>query len=210
MLVQPPYDSPLLVPRFYFPGQGCTHRNSVSGESLKSFDAVIQLSDIPFVRVRDIDLSVSISSATYRQIVAQTQGEIENMILPVVELNLASGKLNIADRAIELSSLETAVMAGVLSLSKKGIPLHSWGLIEEPLRDLHERSVVPDNAVWWHDFQERAFPDMKEDIRKSVSRIRSKIEAAEVKRAVVASLLPRLRERVEPYPAEKLHINEGM
>ena len=208
VLVQPPYDSPLLEPRFYFPGQGCIHKNSVSGKSLKSSDAVVQLADIPFVRVRDLDLSASLSSATYKQMVARTQGSIEEVVLPVVKLNLISGELHVADKEIELSSLETAVMTAVLSLVKDGMPLRSWGLLERPLRDLHEQSTVPCNAVWWHDFQERAFPDMKEDVRKSVSRIRNKLVNAGVNRAVVSRLLPRLRERVDAYPVDKLQINE--
>jgi CRISPR-associated protein (TIGR02584 family) len=56
VLVNPPFDSPLLSPRFYYPGQKNSHL-TVEGTTVYSRNAEINLCKIPFVRLRELFIS---------------------------------------------------------------------------------------------------------------------------------------------------------
>ncbi|MDD3702666.1 MAG: CRISPR-associated ring nuclease Csm6 [Victivallaceae bacterium] len=51
ILVNPPFDDPSLIPKFYFPASGQTHKTR-DGQILESSQAELELSEIPFVRCR--------------------------------------------------------------------------------------------------------------------------------------------------------------
>jgi CRISPR-associated protein (TIGR02584 family) len=52
VLVQPPYDSPRLQPKFYFPESAAIHLNG--DEEVRGDDSDVRLHDIPFVRCRSL------------------------------------------------------------------------------------------------------------------------------------------------------------
>lgn len=204
VLVQPPYDSSILEPQFYFPSEKTTHKHRGISKVFKSSDAIIQLAYIPFVRVRDIDWTAETIPSTYGQMVMRTQDVLEDIVFPIVKLDFASGAFLVNEINIELSSSEFAVIYAIVTCLQRGVQLRHWDMLEETLRDLYGSSNVPEKQVWLHDFIGKGFPDMKEDIRKIVARIRRKLGNSGVMPNIIEHLVPNIRKNRGQYPADKI------
>ncbi len=204
ILVQPPYDSPLLVPSFYYPMPNILHKNKNDGKTVRSIDAEITLAYIPFVRVRDIDWSPETAPLNYGQMVARTQQGLSKVVLPEITLFFTDAIMLVADIETKLSSVEFAVIYALCNSIKDGVVINHWGILEDELQALYAEIEVPADARWLSDFQKGNFPDMKEDMRKIISRVRKKLSVNGVEPVVIEELLPNIRKNKILYPAEKI------
>ncbi len=207
VLVNSPYDNPALTPPFFFPQPDLCHRLSDTSESIRSEDARIVLVDIPFVSMRSVAQPWHDTPATYRDMVACTQHALTQDRCPNVRLDATHGILCIGETSVLcLTPLEFAILLAILQQIVTGTPPRAWDDLAPRLLALHTTTGLPPEAVWWHDFQANPLPDIKEDVRKSVSRIRDKLRAAGIDAWIVNRLLPKLRARTAPYPADCITI----
>ncbi len=210
VLVAPPYDGALLEPPFFYPCEHATHRLRTDPATVYSGDADVTLVDIPFVRMRRAPQPWIETPATYEDMVAMTQESLAATAWPEVVLDSVRGALAIGSAAVTvLTPVEYAVLLAILELTAAGAAPRSWDSLEDRLRELRGRTGVPAQSVWLHDFQAAAPLDIKEDVRKSVSRIRAKLRAVGIASRVVARLLPSLHAPGEAYPRDRIRIEGG-
>lgn len=160
--------------------------------------------------MREIDWKWPDGPATYKQMVERTQGKLEDVTLPIVYINLISGTLKTNDINIELTFTEFAIILAIMLVYKNELMIKSWQDIETPLKELHKKENIPEHSQWWHNFQKHEFPDIKEDIRKHVSRMRKKLIKAGVNKHIADILLPNIRQNKRKYPANKIKINKDI
>ena len=204
VLVNPPYDSFALQPRFMFPLKGKTHRLPHDSGVYATKDAVIQLADIPFVRLLQFHGVQSRLNGGYRAVVAKTQRAIPDIDLPEVVVDATRGILTVGDTEVDLKDLDLAVCISIAECHLAGCLIASWQDIEPRLRRLYSKDYPSGDCL--HGFREHAFPDMKDDIRKAASRLRTKLTHHGVSPDVSARLLPNIRRKVTAYPHDKIKI----
>ena len=203
VLVNPPYDSFDLVPRFYFPGLAESHCLGV--ENYPADAAQISLADVPFVRFRKRRLLPE-DVPSYTELVARTQRDIDSSDLPSVILDMIAGRVCVGGKMCDLNGMELAVMYGLLKCRLTGKRLDGWHVLEPVLRAVHTHRPVSPQAIVWHDYQSGKLPDIKEDVRKIVSRLRRRLLDAGIDEVIVRRLVPNLRQHLNPYPLEKIEI----
>ncbi len=196
VLVNAPFDTPL-DPPFLFPEAKVKHRGA-DGRSHASSRALIELIDVPFVRMRGwYEGAFRATPPGYAALVAGVQQEAPPpMIAPQLSLDHDRTRLLI-DRAdyIALSAPETAV----LSLYFRGVTNHST--ITEELLRFKGRKLSQQAVPWWHDFQasERYYDDSGallshleaiSTTRRLLSGLRAKLRRHPVTAPFVAQLLP--------------------
>ena len=106
----------------------------------------------------------------------------------------------------DLNGMELAVMYGLLKCRLTGKRLDGWHVLEPVLRAVHTHRPVSPQAIVWHDYQSGKLPDIKEDVRKIVSRLRRRLLDAGIDEVIVRRLVPNLRQHVNPYPLGKIKI----
>jgi len=209
VLVSRPYDDPRLTPPFLFPEPAVVH--SVPGAETEhpSEQAVIELIEVPFVRVRGwYERDHHSSPPSYMSLVRQVQQSAPPPAnYPVVSLGTMTGALKIGSLVINLSATEFAVASALLRRSASGKPMKSWSDLEPDIMELRHRTNVPPKMRWLHDFQESDF-DFDEDMRKLGERIRRRIRGAGGDKSLARSVIPHIKGRIELYPGSKIRIEE--
>jgi len=208
VLVSPPYDSRDLFPPFLFPNPRTLHRLQGRSEVFPASAAHVELTDIPFVRVRGWHQKIhGRAPSSYMSLVRLVQGlSPEIHYYPQIILDMRMGQLQIDGRQVPLSSGEFALCAVLLRRASSGRPVSSWAAIERDILDLRQMTNIPPETAWLHDFCERGF-DLKEDARKLASSLRKKIAPFLPDSSLVERLVPSIRsKKVEPYPEEKIRI----
>lgn len=208
VLVSAPYDSRDLSPLFLFPNPRTLHQLQGRSEIFPSSAAHLELTDIPFVRVRGWYQKIHGGTpSSYMSLVRLVQGlSPEIKYYPQIVLDMRMGQLRVDGRQVVLSSGEFTLFAVLLRRASKGQPVSSWAAIERDILDLQQTANVPREAAWLHDFCERRF-DLKEDARKLASSLRKKIAPFLPDSSLVERLVPSIRsKKVEPYPKVRVRI----
>jgi len=113
VLVDPPFDSPRLDPLFFFPEKNQSHRLPECADVYHSAVARLELTDIPFVRVRGwYEQEYRKTSPSYMSMVRMVQElapDPETYPLITVDLNL--GRVYVDDRDVGLSASEFALFS---------------------------------------------------------------------------------------------------
>ena len=189
-----------------------SHKNKIflfPSDSQEVKEAAIQLSDIPFVRVRGwYQKEFSRVPLSYMQLVNQVQGIAPMPInYPDVKLNAHKGTLAIGGEFVALSPSEFTLVYLLFKRIKFDHLPTSWYDLEPDFSQLLARNI-PTKVNWFHTFKESGTVD-SEDFRKWASSARSKLRQTFSEPRLAAMLLPSMKQRGKHiYPAEKLHIRE--
>jgi len=213
VLVSSPYDTKL-SPNFFYPEQNAIH-HSLNGKEIASANAQINLIDIPFVRMRGWNINNFVKNGTsYMSLVEQFCGIAPPaVVFPEVYINMQKGIISVHGINIPASSKEFAVFIVFIAdrLNPTGQLLPQKILADKLL----QLSGAPDDAVWFHDFQEKIalldycenederVKEVGDTIRKSLSSMRSKLKKAGVRANIIHELLPVGQHSIYNYPAEK-------
>ena len=171
--------------------------------------AEIQLSDIPFVRVRGwYEAAFNTIPPSYMQLVNQVQGIAPKPAnYPTVTLRLDKGTLEIGDQFVSLSPAEFTLVYLMLNRIKADVLPRSWYDLEPDLSELLSQNI-PTSVSWFHTFKDAGTPD-PEDFRKWASSARSKLRKVFTDPALADMLLPSMKQRgSHAYPAEKIVLRE--
>ena len=103
-----------------------------------------------------------------------------------------------------LGALETAVMHAMFTLARQDGRINGWDDLDGPLQGLRAADRHGAGGGWMYDFRMRKNFDTKEDVRKIVSRLRTKVSAAGVQASVIERLLPRPAAGQPMYPSHRL------
>lgn len=209
VLINSPYDSPKLQPPFLFPEKGLKHRDPSSDKLVPSPSAEIELTEIPFVRMRGwYEREYRKAPASFMAMVRRFQDLApEAANYPELVIDMPKGRVVIGDRVLALSPSEMAILCVIAERWKAGIPLSTWADLDVALKTLHDLTDVDSRVVWLHDFVAKPAPDPKEDTRKFASSLRTKIRAALPVASLAEALVPILKGTpVETYPAKRIRI----
>jgi len=212
VLVNPPYDTPL-TPPFLFPCKRVKHVDR-DGKAYSSVDAVIELADVPFVRMLGwYREKFDHQPPNYSALVASVQKQVPK-VYPVITLDMQTGRLFADEEEIFLSVMEFPV----LYLFVRGTS--DIGEIADRIVSL-QNDVKSDFSIrWFDDFQERerlsckkcddmqdsekVRTDQKKVISKIINSLRNKLLKV-LSEYVVEELVPR-RGRPVAYPESKIRI----
>ncbi len=210
VLVNPPYDSPLLDPPFLFPAPDAVHR--LQGVHYRADAASLRLADIPFVRVRDwYRDKFSGTPPSYDMLVNRVQHALARGPAPQVEVDLSSSVFMVGEEPLSLSASEAAVFAALLRRRYRGLPdCSAWADLCEDIDKLKGFQDVPAGCRWLHDFQAAAPAVDKEMVRKTASSLRKKLESCLESSALANSLVPRMQggRPFMPYPEDRLRFTD--
>jgi len=107
VLVNPPYDGPL-EPPFLFPVKGLMHR-SRDNKKYSSVKALIELTDVPFVRMLGwYEDKFRSAPPRYSALVAGVQRQVPK-VYPVITLDMEAGRVFVVETAVELAPSEFMV-----------------------------------------------------------------------------------------------------
>lgn len=103
VLVSPPFES---HPEFYFPTNEGQILQDEQGRTLNAADAIINLVDIPFIRLRHIDINTAMpSSISFKESIEKLNKSFDRRLL----IKIASHKLQAGDIEIELQQIDFAI-----------------------------------------------------------------------------------------------------
>lgn len=171
--------------------------------------AGIQLSDIPFVRVRGwYEKEFKNVPPSYMQLVNKVQGIAPKPAnYPKAKIDATKGSLKIGSGFVPLSPSEFALVYLMLNRIKADTLPRSWYDLEPGFVELLARKV-PTSINWFHTFKDSGSPD-PEVFRKWASSARSKLRKVFPDPALADMLLPSMKQRGNHiYPAEKINVLE--
>ena len=134
ILVNPPFDDPALIPKFYFPIQGQIHTDR-EGETFYSATARLELSYLPFVHCRYlIENELKRLPGDYSRMVALANSNAETAgVMPELELDPANQRIRIGMIELKLPLQEFLLywMLAERCKSNKAFLLGKMELYEE-------------------------------------------------------------------------------
>ncbi len=166
--------------------------------------AGIQLSDIPFVRVRGwYEKEFNSVPPSYMQLVNKVQGIAPKPAnYPKVKLDATKGTLVVGSSPVHLSPSEFALVYLMLNRIKTNTLPLSWYDLEPDFSELLARKVST-TVNWFHTFKDSGTPD-PEDFRKWAASARSKLRKVFADPTLADMLLPSMKQRGgHVYPPEK-------
>jgi len=167
--------------------------------------AKIQLSDIPFVRVRGwYEKEFNHIPPSYMQLVNKVQGIAPSPSnYPEIKIDPIKGTFSVADDFISLSAAEFAITYLVLKRIKTQTLPKSWYDFEPDFSDLLTQKF-PLSTHWFHSVSEKEDPSV-DDFRKWASSARSKLRKKFSDPALADMVLPSMKQRgTHIYPSEKI------
>ena len=176
VMVNPPFDSPVLKPQFYFPGQTGNLHEAENGDILPEERAEIILHEIPFVRTRYLLAhKVKRLPEDFCDMVEMTNSRIStNLPAPEIIFRPELMRSEIAGRGIDFSPAEFALYWLFLLRRKNGLyPVRGQKALLEEFRafaDSTVSSIFPE--ILNHD---RFRSKNDEDMENLVSSISGKI-----------------------------------
>lgn len=174
--VSPPYDSPLLEPKFYFP-EDIDHKDQ-SGEIHNGLDADLSLSYIPFPCTRYLFENVHGKlPGNYTDLVLKTNKQLsKNLDMPEIHLDPQRIECYIGRKSVRLSPFEFALYWMLILHARRECPTIIGG--DKLYDEFHEfvkcisSEIMPE--IINHD---RFRSKNSEDLRKAISSIESKIKS---------------------------------
>ena len=122
VLTAPEFDGPM-EPPFFYPEKGVTYKNG-KGKSCKGSDDVIELFEVPFVRMGGLyKEKYKKNMPSYRGLVNQ----IQSSLVPDVEIDVWNGGVKVGDRSVRLGAAEFATLL-VLALKRNSdqAEIYKW------------------------------------------------------------------------------------
>lgn len=186
VLVNDPFESPGLAPRFYFPcSPPLLHRGSNregrGGIEARSDEARLTLADMPFVRLRSLfQRDFDSLPSRFTRLVEKVNEEGKPAARIPIKWDDASGNALVDGTSLKLAGSDHALMDFVVSRALQGngpimdraqapslLQQHcqEWKIRHAALRYLYM------GTLWWREFSE-------EEMRKSLSRLRGKLNRA--------------------------------
>jgi CRISPR-associated protein (TIGR02584 family) len=197
VLVNEPFDSPALKPRFYFPHQPASSheiRDQKTGavHRVKSSDARVTLVDVPYVRLRDLfPEQLGRFPGRFKVLVDMFSGRITEVTVPEVRLLPDRPAIEVNGTVVDLAAREYALYAYMLDRTKRKAPTNI--LQKDCLDEL--KAFLPKWAETFNlmGFQRTgadAWKDaIEDDLRKQFSSIRTKCKSAGLT-SHISNLLP--------------------
>ncbi|HSW38737.1 MAG TPA: CRISPR-associated ring nuclease Csm6 [Acidobacteriota bacterium] len=208
VLVSPPYDSPDLDPPFLFPSGNRVHVFPESRNRHPASKARIQLTDIPFVRVRGwYEKEYRQVPPSYMSLVRSVQGlSPDECDYPVVFIDMNTGRLSVGGTEVCLSHTEFAFFTILARRVQENRTFQTWADLEKDIRQLQSSAVMETSRGWQCEFGEKKI-DLKEDPRKLASSIRRKMASIVADRNILDGLIPSLKTGNRwLYPPSKIRI----
>ncbi len=211
VLVAPPYDSALLDPPFLFPEHKMQHTIIGSDQTIASVDARIELTDIPFVRVRTwYEKEHGHALPSYMSLVRMVKGLSPQLQdLPQVIVDTKHGFLSIGEVEVQLANVEFGFFYILARRLREKRFLASWTDLDEDILRLKASRDSSLYGAWFHDFVEKKY-ESKEDPRKLASSIRKKIGLQIRNKQIADLLIPSLKAgNRELYPSNRINFKKS-
>ena len=195
ILVNPPFDDPRLVPKFYWPPAVDTTYQLPDGSAFKSAAAQLSFCEIPFVCMRNLfKEKLSRLPGSYNDTVVLANNTIGQLKLPDLVFNPNKQECLVGETAILLSPIEYLLYWLLAQRRKRGEEeLNSTRLLEE-ITDLLEK-VDRKQIPWLRNCED-----------KLEERLAAKT-ADEYLRKVIYSLADKIRKAYPLHPAPLLPSN---
>jgi CRISPR-associated protein (TIGR02584 family) len=199
VLVSEPYDSFGLKPRFYFPEQPI-QKLDLDGRSIKADQARIDLGDIPFVPLRNLfDRENITRPSTFTGLVERCREEVKTVASRNVSLKLWCKRTEIEVNGVKLhpSKYQHLLMLFLAATDAETVTargqITKYSAAIEPLAAFSEKIYAQRNPRDFSDWRgeaklSRDFGD--QDLRRLLSDLRSKLQAAGSEAAALIPLLP--------------------
>ena len=202
VLVNPPFDSPWLRPKFYFPIRSSI-RHELKDQSGKTVEIVssakarIELAEVPFVPLAKLfERDLKQAAGGYAGLVARLRGRVEEGQLPLLRITPAQRMVQAGERRIHLNAQEFAMFEVVAQRRLRGeSDVQGWKYFADLLKPSGAwRAEQLDDAEEW------------EHLRKLANSIRRKLKQALSDSSMADRLaLTRQRGRIEiEWPREKI------
>ena len=208
VLVNPPFDSPQLEPLFLFPESGIRHALPQQELTYDSQNARIELTDLPFVRVRGWhEQRYRKTMPSYMTMVRQIQGRAPDVdTYPRIEVDLSRGHVLVGEKDAGVSSSELALFSVLLRRMEHGVEIRTWNDIALEMENLYRSADASLQKAWLQDFHEKRF-DLKEDARKLASSLRRKMAVLLPDPSMAEKLVPSPKTcSIGGYPLSRIHI----
>lgn len=200
ILINDPFESRGLTPRFYFPpATPVTHTgrdregNSVS---VSSEEAHVQLGKIPFVALRNLFERDLKKKQSYSRLVQECQRTANEHAKKNVRMAIRRSRreIRVNDHPVTLSSLQHLLLLFLAENAIAGTPApDKFANALEPLADFAEQLRKSCDHTDGNDIRDEArLPDDFDDqrLRKVLDELKSKLRSAGTQAAALISLLP--------------------
>jgi CRISPR-associated protein (TIGR02584 family) len=209
VLINPPYDSPTLIPKFYFPAQ-CQQELLSSDKNIHlASDAKINLADVPFVPMRYLfEKHLGHTPVGFSQLVANYTGNsLTVKYQPILSLDSTTASVHIDHQPLPLSLKEFGLIHFLASRTlnqSAPYPDYKSGHDDYCAHITQLRKSAP-LGNQHHPLHQLPTGD-SDDIRKIISKIKSKIQDLIPTPASLITALPQKGRLSLDYPSDKLQI----
>ncbi len=207
VIVSDPWSS---IPDFFFPGCPGTFKDPVTGKSVQSKDARLDLAEVPFVPLRYLfKRELEKSPGSYLQLMQQLRSRAINIADELsISVDTGSGELVINDKTIRLGPNEFLLYLFFAKRAKvRRKPVEALVSIEQDLASLKKANARPtDLGHWASRALEGAGFSAKEDLRKWIANIRKHFREAGFDPSEVERLVPHRGYLAIDVPAEHIEI----
>jgi CRISPR-associated protein (TIGR02584 family) len=180
VLVDEPFDSPSLQPRFFFPAQPEAHLRSPKGEVFDAKEAKISLADVPFVPLRNLfERDLTRRPGSFARLVQEASQKLPIAPPEKIVVHLDQPQITVEGLTIRFSPREHVLLVLLAEDCQRGRPAYpdhprAHAAYEKKATALREQ-VTDAFHDWRADIPKTT---TAEDIRKIISNIRSKLKRA--------------------------------
>jgi CRISPR-associated protein (TIGR02584 family) len=207
IIVSDPWSS---IPHFYFPGCPGTFKDPLTGKTVRSKDARLDLAEVPFVPLRYLfTRELERSPGSYLQLMQQLRSRAINIADELsVRLNTSSGELVVNGKTVRLGPNEFLLYLYFAKRAKgRGKPIDALVSVEHELANLKKANSRPtDLGHWASRALDSAGFNAKEDLRKWIASIRKHFRDAGFDPSEVDRLVPHRGYLAIDVPAEHIEI----
>jgi CRISPR-associated protein (TIGR02584 family) len=186
VLVNEPFDSPDLSPRFYFPKQPVQQLATPDGETVNAGNARIDLGDIPFVPLRNLfERDLVKKPCSFTELVDRCRRKVNEAACRNVQLTLWRGRKQIEVNGVRVStsSFQQVLMLFLAdpSTAAARAQVTKFQAALEPLRAYGNKLYSqrdPKNFADWRE-DSRLSPDFDDqNLRRSLNELKEKLRDA--------------------------------
>jgi CRISPR-associated protein (TIGR02584 family) len=196
-------------PDFMYPSCSGVFVDKLTGKSLSSDDATLQIVDVPFVPLRYLfERDLQRSAGSFVSLINQVRARTINVTDDLdVQLSTSTGGVLISGVALNLSPNEFLLYLFFARRAAEGLPpIAGYAVIGDDLEDLKEEFLTSDDFSHWSQRSLTSPLDPQEDLRKWASSIRVKMKKAEFEAFQIERLVPKNGHLAIELPKESISI----
>jgi CRISPR-associated protein (TIGR02584 family) len=180
VLVDDPFDSPTLQPRFYFPAQPEALLKSPKGEVFDARQAQISLADVPFVPLRNLfERDLTRRPGSFARLVQEASQKLPIAPPEKIVVHLDQPQITVDDLTIELTPREHVLFILLAQDCQYKLPAYCDHTRAHEAYEQKAKALRDQATDAFHDWR-ATIPKSttSEDIRKIISNIRHKLKDA--------------------------------